>query len=40
MGHIRDVTHDEGASQVRSGSTPRAMAAFREFAVSLIRLVM
>ncbi|MGA5135384.1 ISAs1 family transposase [Streptomyces olivoreticuli] len=29
MHHVRDVTYDEDASHVRSGSTPRAIAAFR-----------
>lgn len=38
MHHVRDVTYDEDASRARSGSTPRAMAAFRNLAISLARL--
>lgn len=36
--HVRDVTYNEDASRVRTGTTPRAMATFRNLAVSLARL--
>lgn len=36
--HVRDVTYDEDRSQVRKGSRPRAMASFRNLAISLLRL--
>jgi predicted transposase YbfD/YdcC len=36
--HIRDTTYAEDASQVRTGSTPRAMATFRNMAISLLKL--
>ena len=35
---IRDTTYAEDASQVRTGSTPRAMATFRNMAISLLKL--
>jgi predicted transposase YbfD/YdcC len=38
MHHVRDVTYNEDASRVRTGTTPRAMAAFRNLAISLARL--
>jgi hypothetical protein len=36
--HIRDVTFAEDASQVRTGTAPRAMASLRNFAIALLRL--
>lgn len=36
--HVRDATYDQDASRVRGGNTPRAMAAFRNLAISLARL--
>jgi len=36
--HVRDVTYDEDASQVRTGNAPRAMATLRNTAISLLRL--
>jgi predicted transposase YbfD/YdcC len=36
--HIRDVTHAEDASQVRTRNAPRAMATLRNTAISLLRL--
>ena len=35
--YVRDVTFREDASQVRTGTAPRAMATFRNLAVSTIR---
>jgi predicted transposase YbfD/YdcC len=35
---VRDVTFDEDRSQVRCGSTPEAMAAFRNTAIGLLRV--
>jgi predicted transposase YbfD/YdcC len=35
---VRDVDFAEDASQIRSGTAPRFMAAFNNFAISLIRL--
>lgn len=35
---VRDVTMDEDRSQVRTGSAPRLMAAFRNTAINLLRL--
>jgi predicted transposase YbfD/YdcC len=35
---VRDVTYGEDASQVRTGNAPRVMAAFRNLAISLLRL--
>jgi predicted transposase YbfD/YdcC len=35
---VRDVTFDEDRSQVRKGSTPEVMAAFRNTAIGLLRL--
>jgi predicted transposase YbfD/YdcC len=36
--HIRDVTFAEDASQVRTGTAPRAMASLRNFAIGILRL--
>jgi predicted transposase YbfD/YdcC len=36
--YVRDVTFDEDRSQVRCGSTPEVMAAFRNTAIGLLRL--
>ena len=35
---VRDVTFDEDRSQVRCGSTPEVMAAFRNTAIGLLRV--
>lgn len=35
---VRDVTYGEDASRVRTGNAPRVMAAFRNLAISLLRL--
>ncbi|MDX3763037.1 ISAs1 family transposase [Streptomyces sp. AK02-04a] len=35
--HIRDVTYGEDASQVRTGTAPRAMATLRNLAIGLMR---
>jgi predicted transposase YbfD/YdcC len=35
---VRDVTFDEDRSQVRKGSTPEVMAAFRNTAIGLLRV--
>jgi hypothetical protein len=35
--YVRDVTFREDSSQVRTGTPPRAMATFRNLAVSTIR---
>jgi predicted transposase YbfD/YdcC len=35
--YVRDVTFQEDASQVRTGTTPRATATFRNLAISTIR---
>ena len=35
--YVRDVTFREDSSQVRTGTAPRAMATFRNLAVSTIR---
>jgi predicted transposase YbfD/YdcC len=35
---VRDVTFGEDASRVRTGNAPRVMAAFRNLAISLLRL--
>lgn len=37
--YVRDVTFDEDRSQVRTGNGPRLMAALRNFAISLLRLL-
>lgn len=37
--YVRDVTFDEDRSQVRTGNGPRMMAALRNFAISLLRLL-
>jgi predicted transposase YbfD/YdcC len=36
--HIRDVTFAKDASQVRTGTAPRAMASLRNFAIGILRL--
>lgn len=36
---MRDVTLDEDRSQVRAGTAPRVMAAFRNVAIGLFRLL-
>lgn len=36
--HVRDVTFAEDASQLRTGSTPRAMATVRNLAIGALRL--
>lgn len=36
---VRDVTYDEDRSQVRSGRIPQVMAAFRNAAISLMRIM-
>lgn len=36
---VRDVTFDEDRSQVRAGTAPQAMAAFRNVAIGLFRLL-
>ena len=35
---VRDVTFREDKSQVRTGTAPRALASFRNLAISTIRL--
>jgi predicted transposase YbfD/YdcC len=35
--HLRDVTFGEDASQVRTGTTPRAMASLRNLAIGILR---
>ena len=35
---VRDVTFHEDASQMRTGTAPRALAALRNLAISVIRL--
>lgn len=35
---VRDVTFGEDASQIRTGTAPRALAAFRNLAISALRL--
>ncbi|MEU9402433.1 ISAs1 family transposase [Streptomyces sp. NPDC048242] len=35
---VRDVTFDEGRSQVRTGNAPRVMAGLRNTAITLLRL--
>ena len=35
--HLRDVTFAEDASQVRTGTAPRAMASLRNLAIGLLR---
>lgn len=37
--YVRDVTFDEDRSQVRSGHVPQVMAAFRNLAISILRLL-
>jgi hypothetical protein len=36
--HIRDTTFAEDASQVRTGTAPRAMASLRNLAIGVLRL--
>jgi predicted transposase YbfD/YdcC len=36
--HLRDVTFAEDASQVRTGTAPRAMASLRNLAIGILRL--
>jgi predicted transposase YbfD/YdcC len=36
--HIRDVTFAEDASQIRTGTAPRAMASLRNLAIGVLRL--
>ncbi|MCF4138370.1 hypothetical protein L1856_19125 [Streptomyces sp. Tue 6430] len=36
--HVRDVTFAEGASQLWTGNTPRAMATCRNLAIGALRL--
>ena len=36
--HLRDVTFAEDASQVRTGTTPKAMASLRNLAIGILRL--
>jgi predicted transposase YbfD/YdcC len=35
--HIRDVTYGEDASQLRTGTAPRAMAGLRNLAIGILR---
>jgi predicted transposase YbfD/YdcC len=35
--HIRDATYAEDASQVRTGTAPRAMASLRNLAIGVLR---
>ena len=35
--HIRDVTFAEDGSQVRTGTTPRAMASLRNLAIGILQ---
>jgi len=37
--YVRDATYAEDASQVRTGSSPRVMATYRNTAISLLRLM-
>lgn len=37
--HIRDATYREDHSKIRTGTTPRAMATFRNLAIGLARLI-
>ena len=36
--YVRDVSFDEDRSQVRTGHIPQVMAAFRNLAISILRL--
>jgi hypothetical protein len=36
--HLRDTTFAEDASQVRTGTAPRAMASLRNLAIGILRL--
>jgi hypothetical protein len=35
--HIRDITFAEDASQVRTGTAPRAMASLRNLVIGILR---
>jgi hypothetical protein len=35
--HLRDVTLAEDASQVRTGTSPKAMASLRNLAIAILR---
>lgn len=37
--YVRDVTFDEDRSQIRTRNGPRVMAALRNFAIGLLRLI-
>jgi hypothetical protein len=37
--YVRDVIFDEDRSQVRTGHIPQIMAAFRNLAISILRLL-
>ncbi|WP_394303053.1 hypothetical protein [Sphaerimonospora cavernae] len=37
--HIRDATYREDHSKIRTGTTPRAMATFRNIAIGLAHLI-
>lgn len=39
MHHIRDVTWQEDASRIRTGTTPRLMASLRNLAIALLKLL-
>jgi predicted transposase YbfD/YdcC len=36
--HIRDVTYAQDASQLRTGTAPRAMASLRNLAIAILHL--
>jgi hypothetical protein len=36
--HLRDTTFAEDASQIHTGTTPRAMASLRNLAIAILRL--
>ena len=36
--HVRDTTFAEGASRLRTGAAPRAVATFRKLAIGALRL--
>ena len=35
--HLRDVSYDDDASQIRTGSGPQAMAALRNLAIGILK---
>ena len=37
MHHLRDVSYDDDASQIRTGSGPQAMAALRNLAIGILK---